>query len=308
MRLSDLGEKEIIARISRFLDIGDDAAYIKMGEGYLILSTDMFYSDTHLLPGMSFEQVGMFIVSVNLSDIASMGAKPFAFMLAYGGPDTCIENFEALINAAEKQCSKFGVKYVGGDTKYTQKLTLTGTAAGLTGKPILRSGAREGDVIAVTGYLGTASFAIDCLLENRKCPKGLIKKAMEPEPRVEEGVFLNDYASAMTDISDSLAISLYNICSQSNTGAWIDTSELPVADDLVNLLDDLNKDPLEYVLYGGGDYELVFTVSEDDFEVIKKNLDITRIGEVTHEKNIISVDGSKESLLQRRGYEHFRKL
>jgi thiamine-monophosphate kinase len=157
MKLSDLGERKIIQRLEAFLPIGDDAAYLPVDGKYLVLSTDVIYESTHILPGMTYEQIGRFIASVNLSDIASMGARPFAFLLAYAGPDLQIDDFESLIHGVDSQCKKYGTKYVGGDTKYADRLTLAGTAAGYVKKPVLRTGAKVGDVVAVTGTLGGAA-------------------------------------------------------------------------------------------------------------------------------------------------------
>lgn len=307
MKLTDLGEKEIIRRMSRFLDIGDDAAYLKIDSRYLVLSTDMVYPETHILPGMSYEQMGKLVVTVNLSDIAAMGAKPVAFLLAYGSPDDEFENFMSLIEAAERQCKKYDTEYVGGDTKYAQKMTLTGMAAGFVQKPVLRSGARVGDIIAVTGTLGGAALAIECILKGKKCPVRLMKKAFEPEPRVREGVFLSSYASAMTDISDSLSISLSDIAVQSKTGVRLCMGEIPVEEEAVKLAGDLELDIMDYVLYGGWDYELLFTASKDDFKVIEEGIGAIRIGEITRDKGVMAVDDGREFSLVGRGYEHFRE-
>ncbi|MBN2014043.1 MAG: thiamine-phosphate kinase [Candidatus Altiarchaeota archaeon] len=306
MRLTELGEKEVIRRMSRFLSIGDDAAYLKIDDRYLVLSTDMIYSETHLLPGISYEQIGKLIVTVNLSDIAAMGAEPFAFLLAYGGPDDDFKNLEALIKAADRQCKKYGTRYVGGDTKYAQKMTLTGTAAGFTKRPVLRSGAKVGDIIAVTGTLGGAALVVDCLLRGWECPKWLIRKALEPEPRAKEGILLGKYASAMTDISDSLSTSLHDIAIQSHVGVRLLIDEIPLDEGAVKMAADLGLDLMDYALYGGGDYELLFTASGDNLELVEDGILVTRIGEVTKEKGVTAVDGQHVFPLEKKGYEHFR--
>jgi thiamine-monophosphate kinase len=293
MRLSDLGERRVIERISGFLDIGDDAAYLKAGGRFLVMSTDVVYETTHFLPGMTFGQKGKFVVSVNLSDVAAMGAAPFAFLLAYVGPDLPVADFEAIIRGAERACRRHKVKYAGGDTKYAEKLALAGTACGWVGKPVLRVGARVGDVVAVAGTLGGASYAADCLLSGKKCPKALVKKAMEPTPRVREGILLGKYASAMTDVSDSLSVSLHHLAS--GVGIRLDLGSLPVDRGV----------PLDYALYGGGDYGLLFTMREDCFRRVKKKTGATCIGSVAPGAGVVASDGKTAFSLPLRGFEHF---
>lgn len=304
MKLSTLGERAIIRKISGLLDIGDDAAYFKVGDKYLVLSTDAIYADTHILPGMSFEQVGKFIVSVNLSDVAAMGAKPFAFLLAYVGPDIDFNDFDAIIRGAEKQCKKYGVEYAGGDTKYASGLTLVGSSAGFVKKPVLRTGAQVGDVVAVTGSLGKASFGVDCILNNRRCPKKIISASMEPKPRIREGMFLSKYASAMTDISDSLSVSLHNLAVE--VGIVLNVDDIPVDKDIMRLSSVFGVNYLDYVLYGGGDYELLFTTSPEAFNIIEKKIDASVIGEVVKSHGVTEVIDNRRIPLPQRGFEHFR--
>jgi len=308
MKLTDLGEKEIIRRLSEFLNIGDDAAYIRINDKYIVLATDMIYSETHILPIMSWEQIGKFIVTVNFSDLAAMGAKPFAFLLACGISDEDFENFQRLIKSADKQCRKYGAEYVGGDTKYANELTLSGTAVGFAKKPVLRSGAKPGDVLAVTGTLGSAALATDLILEKLECDNEIIKKVLEPEPRIREGILLSKSASAMTDISDSLSLSIYDIADKSNVGVELEINKIPLEKTAIKLSEEMNLNLMDYALYGGGDYELLFTVSEDNLKVIEKKIKATRIGNITKEKNIVGIDSGREFVLKRKGYEHFRNL
>jgi thiamine-monophosphate kinase len=305
MKLSDLGERRIIQRLSSFLPIGDDAAYIPVDGKYLILSTDVIYEKTHILPGMTFEQVGRFVASVNLSDIASMGAKPFAFLLAYAGPDLRVEDFESIIHGVDSQCRKYGAKYVGGDTKYADRLTLAGTAAGFVKKPVLRSGAKVGDVVAVTGTLGGAAYGIECLLSGKECTSKLVKKATEPQPRVKEGILLGKYASAMTDISDGLSVSLHDLSQKA--GIKVDLDAVPLEADLLRLAKKAGAEPLKYAVSGGGDYELLFTASKKAFAQIGKSVGATAIGNVVPGQGVKAFLEGEEFILPKTGYQHFRK-
>jgi thiamine-monophosphate kinase len=307
MKLTDLGEKKIIKKLEEFLDIGDDAAYLRIDSQYLILAMDMIYSKTHIPPKMSWKQTGKFIVTVNFSDIAAMGARPFAFLLAYGGPDIEYGEFQELIKGVDRQCRRHNAEYAGGDTKYADKLTLAGTAVGFTEKPVLRSGAKPGDLIAVTGTLGGAALATDLTNKKLECSEKLRIKALEPEPRVEEGILLGDYASAMTDISDSLSMSLHDLAEKSNVGVEMEVDRIPLDEIAMETAEEMSLNLREYALHGGGDYELLFTIPQEKFKKIKEKVNATEIGRIPRGKKIIAVDGERKSILEKKGYEHFKK-
>ena len=315
MKLSNLGEKKIIKKLMDLIDIGDDAAYIPLDGKFLVASTDMMYRKTHILKEMSYRQIGKKIVAINFSDIASMGAEPFGFLLSYGSPDIEFVNFNEIISGVSDQCKKYNSKFLGGDTNETDELTLAGTALGLTEKPVLRSGAKVGDIVAVTGFLGTSALGVEILLKKlinfNEIDREILKETLEPEPRVPEGKFLKNYANSMTDVSDSLAVSLYDIANMSNAGIELNLNKIPISNNVIKTSGKLNLNPINYALYGGGDYELLFTVSKENWGKIKnKNLEsgfkykFTRIGEVVKGRGVFA--GGKK--IRNSGYEHFRVL
>ena len=306
MKLSSIGERGLIRRLSSFLDIGDDAAYIRHEDAFLVLTTDMIYEKTHVLPGMDYRDIGRFIVNVNASDVASMGAKPLAFLLSCGLPDIEVKDFDALTHAVDLECRKYGMEYAGGDTKQSDVLTLAGFCIGTTKKPILRSGARAGDIVAVTGSLGSASLGTHMLLNGLDCKgfKGIVDKARKPKARVAEGLILGKYASAMTDISDSLSISLYNVAQASGVGVKVFAGKLPIDDAAKRLAEKYAIDVTACALYGGGDYELLFTMPKKDFIKVKDKVKATKIGVVT-KKGASLFMGGKETRFVRKGFEHF---
>lgn len=310
MKLSELGEKEIVKRLGSFLDIGDDAAYLKFGDEFLILTTDMLYEKTHILPKISREQIGKLIVTVNFSDIAAMGAKPLAFLLSYGSPDIEFRDFEIMMHSVNNQCKKYNAKFAGGDTNYMDILTLSGAAIGKTKKPILRSGARIGDIIAVTGDLGSAGLGTEILLKNLPISVNnpAVKKALEPEPRVNEGLLLGNYATSMTDISDSLSVSLYDIAVSSRVGIAIGIDKIPITENAIETAKKINRDILDYALYSEGDYELLFTISEENFNKIRKKIAITKIGEIVRGSKIVGIKEKKKFEIKKTGYEHFKRF
>ena len=292
MKLSALGERAIIGKLGKFLDIGDDAACIRMGDRFLVMSTDTIHGPTHIPPEMTPRQIGKFIVTVNLSDLAAMGAKPLAFLLSYGGPDIEFTGFKNIMKSAQKQCRKFKIDLVGGDTKEMKELTLTGCAVGTAKRPVPRSGARPGDIVAVTGELGAAGACFELLRKNRKPSSSLLRASLEPEPRIKEGLLLAKHANSMTDISDSLAISLYSIAEQSGVGMKIDINKIPASS-------------LEHALYSGGDYQLLFTMPEKNFTRVKDSANATRIGTVTKARGISATRKGRKFRIKRKGYEHF---
>lgn len=309
MKLSDLGEKGVIARIASFLDVRDDAACVRHGNEYLVLTTDMIYQKTHILPGMTPEQIGRFIVSVNVSDVAAMGAKPTAFLMACGlPPETEYEYLERILQAAEKQCRRYGAKYVGGDTKESDALTLAGFCMGRTRRPVTRAGAKKGDILAVTGCLGAASLGVHLLLNDLHYPgsSGAIRKALEPVARVKEGLVIGRYANALTDTSDSLSMCVHDIAAMSNTGIKLFADKIPITPYTRRIARKAGLSARELALCGGGDYELVYTMPPKKFAKIAGLIDTTQIG-VVEGKGVMLVSGDAMVPLERRGYEHFSR-
>ncbi len=311
MRLSDLGEKKIINKLREFLDIGDDAACIKSGKEYLVLTSDMIYQETHILEQMSWEQIGRLVVTINLSDIAAMGAKPLAFLLNYGSPDMEYKNFESLIKGVKSQCDKYDTVFAGGDTNCVEKLTLSGAAVGSVKKPVYRSGAKPGDIIAVTGTLGGASLGTKLLLRGEVSRDSLhspvFLKALQPEPRIAEGIVLNECVNSMTDISDGLSTSIMDIAENSNVGMEIGLEKIPIDENAFKLARLNKEDVMEHALHGEGDYELLFTLDEADYGILTDKMPSHVIGRVTKNKGLICIDsGGGKTKLARKGYEHFK--
>lgn len=307
MKLSELGEKGAIMRLSSFLDVRDDAACIRHGDEYLVLTTDMIYQKTHILPGMSPEQIGRLIVNVNVSDIAAMGAKPVAFLMACSLPrELEYDYLDRMLRAAEKQCRDYGAKYVGGDTKEADALTLSGFCMGRTKRPVHRSGAKKGDVVAVTGTLGAASLGVSVLLSGMRQPEdsAAVEKALSPTARVKEGLIIGRYANALTDTSDSLSTSLHDLSEMSGVGLKVCADNVPVSASTRKLAEKLGLSFLESALFGGGDYELVYTMPRRHYDKIKQKIDTTEIGVVGGKEVVLAVDES-ETPLEKKGYEHF---
>jgi len=264
----------------------DDCAVFPCGDRIMVITTDMLHRTTDFVPGMSDWQAGWMSAAVTLSDIASMGAAPEFILIAVGLDDwKCLAG---VMQGARDCCRKFGAKIIGGDIDRHGELTVVTTGLGAVEPEhlIRRTGAKVGDLVCITGTPGQAQAWLDGYHQFEKA-------LFEPQPKVEEGRKLGKAGvSAMMDDSDGIALSLYDLMSVNTCGFSLDSEKLPVPagipfDQARNL-----------ALYGGGDYELIFTIAPELFPV--PGVSATVIGSVTARKEVL-VDGTP---LEKRGYQH----
>ena len=304
-----------VERSDVILGIGDDAAILKIPEGYeLVQSVDTLVSGVHFPEETSPQDIAYKALAVNLSDMAAMGAEPSWFTLAITLPDDNEEWLKAFSESLSSLSKKHNVQLIGGDTTYGPlciSITINGFVP--VGKSLTRYNAKVSDKIYVSGTLGDAALALlewqgQCLLSDVSIDY-LKNKLNRPEPKIELGLLLRDYASACIDISDGLLSDLGHVTNKSNVGASIDFSHVPRSNEFnSNLTDDDLILPL--VLSGGDDYELCFTIPEDkqhEFELTmnNKNLSVTCIGEIESQQGIRCMYNNKEINLQEMGYQHF---
>jgi thiamine-monophosphate kinase len=318
-----LGEKALIARIRRqaasgesiVAGIGDDAAVLRVRAGREALVTTDF-----TLEGVHFrrdwhpaESVGHRCLTRGLSDIAAMGGDPVAAFLSLALPrdlpQKWVDDFlRGLLNLARK----FDVSLAGGDIAESPggilaDVILLGSVP--KGKAVLRSGARPGDQIYVSGHLGASAAAI---LQMMKNPKRRVKPAefpqhFFPQPRLALGRRLREkgLASAMIDISDGLSTDLHHICEESGVGAELQAEAIPLA----TVGNPIRKVDFHFALHGGEDYELLFTVPHG-WRIPSRmaGVPITRIGEITRGRKVLL--RNKEGMgyeLSPQGWEHFKR-
>lgn len=310
-----LNEFEVINRISGGLPapppevlvpIGDDCAVLRLGDKRWVAAADMLVSGYHFGGWASPEDVGYKAVAVNVSDVAAMGGTP-RFVLTSGGapdPETTLRCMRGVMEA----CGAFGVYPLGGDTTRADALTVDVSILGeLAGPPVLRSGAREGDLLAVTGELG-ASAAGFLALEAGLDGHGRIKRRhLRPEPRVAAGLAAARLGvHAMIDLSDGLASDVRHVCGRSGVGCRIDLERLPVSDDARALTESLNHVPEVLAATGGEDYELLVAAPEDVMAQLAREVDvpITVVGEVTAGDVVFRLGGEVVEGLS--GWDHFR--
>lgn len=227
-------------------------------------------------------------------------------MLASGGapdPETTLRCFRGVAEA----CEAFGAYPIGGDTTRAGALTVDVCILGeLSSPPVLRSGARPGDLLAVTGELGASAAGFMALEAGRKEPERLVRKHLRPQPRVEAGLAAAQLgASAMIDLSDGLASDVRHVCERSGAGCRIDLGLLPVAEDTRRLAVSIGRDPEVLATTGGEDYELLIAAPEGVIGKLSGESDvpITVIGEVTDSDVVFHREGKIVNGLS--GWDHF---
>lgn len=331
--LKKLGEFGFIERFANKFDkfikndelgIGDDCAIIPINsEESYVITTDLLVEDIHFLKEkISPQELGHKALAVNLSDIAAMGAEPQFSFLSIGIPEnTAVSYLDAFIEGFYTLSEKHEVPLMGGDTtKTTDKLVINVMVVGRckNSELHLRSMAKAGDLICVTGTLGDSAGGLQVILNELSENSDndlLLKKHHTPVPRVEEGLFLGENLSvhAMIDISDGIASDLMHILKASKKSACVDMDALPISAQLRNAASKNNWNAIELATSGGEDYELLFTVKADDMNRLKKEYkgkfseDIVVIGEIRNGKpNIIWLKEGKEVEFNQSGFNHFR--
>ena len=311
--------------------VGDDAAVLEKNETEVtLISTDMLLEGIHFnLMYMPLKHLGYKSVIVNLSDIYAMNGIPeqitVSIAVSNRFPKEALEEiYEGIHNA----CKLYNVDLVGGDTTSSVSgLVISITAIGVAKKEdvVYRSGAKENDLIVVSGDLGAAYMGLQVLEREKEVYKAnpniqpdlegfdyLLERQLKPEARKDVISFLKELdvkPTAMIDISDGLASELFHICNNSDVGVNIYDEKLPIDTKVSTTAIDFNIDPTTCVLNGGEDYELLFTVSQEDYDKIKGNPHMTVIGHVTSAssgKYLIDKQGSAIEL-KAQGWNHFKE-
>jgi thiamine-monophosphate kinase len=304
------------------IGIGDDCAVLKQNSRTdLVITTDLLVEDIDFrLAWTKPEFLGHRALTVSLSDVAAMGAKPLWALVSIGAPteiwkSSFIEKFyEGWFDLAKK----FNVDLIGGDISRTpDKIVIDSIVAGEVKKnqAILRSGAKAGDLIYVSGRLGGAAAGLK-LLENglrfdtakNNFERRLLCRQICPNPQTEIAEILSEkrLATAMIDLSDGISSDLTHLCMASSVGANIQANKIPL-DENISLIPELAPEALVLALNGGEDFELLFTVNPKNEKKLKNHLsDIFCIGEIIENKAKIRLLGNfKTVLLEPQGFRHF---
>lgn len=303
LKVSDIGEKElvkyIIANSKKITP--DDTAVTPFLDLNLISTCDMLIQSRHFPKNMSYFDMGFKAVTVNVSDLAAMGAEPFGFLLSIAIPkDLEVDSFKQIIDGVFKACDYYSIPLIGGDTNEASEIIISGTALGTCDKPLMKNTYKQGDLVAITGDIGLAALGFELeTLDNI-----YVEKALKPKARIKEGQILKDYgATSATDITDGLASELYEI-KKDNFGFMIYEELLDISDEYKNMANGLDLDYLDLILHVGEDFELLFTISKDDLE--KLPIDYKVIGEVTDSDVVeITLENGFVDKIKNKGYEHY---
>lgn len=260
---------------------GDDAAVV----GDTVFTIDMLHDTADFPTGTTRYTAGWRAVGASLSDVAAMGADAMGAVAVYGAPTFDPAELEDFVRGAMDVCAVVGTEYVGGDLDEHAEFTVATAAIGETDAPTLRSGAREGDVVAVTGTLGRTAAALAAFDE------GDVETGNDHfrfEPRVAAGRALAPYASAMMDSSDGLARSLHQLAAASDVGFSVDGDQVPIHEGVSGL-----DDPRWSAITVGEDFELVVTVPAGAVTAAEDAcpVPLTVVGEVTDAEGGVLLDG-----------------
>ena len=303
LKVADIGEKELVKYIiANSKEItADDTAVTQFSSTNLISTCDMLIQSRHFPENMSYFNMGFKSVTVNVSDLAAMGAEPLGFLLAIAIPkDLELDSFKEIIEGVLSACDYYSIPLIGGDTNEASEIIISGTALGSCDEPLMMDNYSIGDVVAVTGDIGLAALGFELEDFNNI----YVKKALKPLARINEGITLkNSGATSATDITDGLASELYQI-KKDSFGFMIYEELLNISDEYKEYCKNLGLNYLDLVFHVGEDFELLFTMPKDKL----KNLDIDYrvIGEVTDSDVVeLTLENGFVEKIKNKGYEHY---
>jgi len=336
--IAELGEFGLIEYLTKTITlrqpstirgVGDDAAILRPPAGQdLLISTDMLMEGVHFdLSYVPLKHLGYKSVVVNLSDICAMNALPTQVTVSLAISNRfSLEAVEELYTGMRKACDWYGVDLVGGDTCSS----LTGLAISISvvgfaprERIVTRAGAKENDLIVVSGDLGAAFMGLQILEREKEVFKSapaaqpslegydyMLERQLKPEARkdiVELLAALDVIPTAMIDVSDGLASDIRHICRQSICGCDIYEEKLPIDPKVIGTAADFHLDHITCALNGGEDYELLFTIKQSDFDKIKGNPSLTVIGHITEDKTgcRLITRGGSVATLRAQGWDAF---
>ncbi len=319
-----------ISNASTVVAIGDDAAVVDHLGKQTVVTTDLLLEGVHFdMMYTPLKHLGYKSVIVNVSDVYAMNASPTQITISIGITNRfSVEALDEFYEGVYAACEKYGVDLVGGDTTTSQKgfvISVTAIGEVTTNKFVKRNGAQKGDLLCVSGDLGAAFLGLTILerekqiyLENPQVQPDLegedyiVGRLLKPEARKDIIDFFeqnNMLPTSMMDISDGLSSEILHICKQSQLGCRIYEEKLPLAEETRKAAFKFGLDPTACALSGGEDYELLFTVKQEDYDKVKSNPDIRIIGymEVIEEGSRIITKGGNLHNITAQGWNAFVK-
>jgi thiamine-monophosphate kinase len=322
-------EDQLIAKISAktgsrtrskdaLLAIGDDTARWVPKPGYeVLLTSDWFLEGTHFLRDKhAADSVGWKCLARAASDIAAMGGTPVCFLMSLALPTSLAGRWlDRFLAGLRRAAQRFGCPLAGGDTTRRNEVLISLTVVGqiAAGRSVLRSGARPGDVVFVSGTLGEAELGLSLVRGNAKATRttAAMQKHLYPEPRLALGKWLAEkrLVSAMMDLSDGLSTDLPRLAAASSAGAWIDAGALPAVQIPASRASQ-KLDALDLALHGGDDYELLFAVPKQNVPKIPasfQGLPLSAIGEIRRGHSLVlRGKNGRDTVLPNKGWDPFR--
>lgn len=336
--ISQLGEFGLIEHLTKnielkqassLLGVGDDAAVIDHFGKQTVISTDLLLEGVHFdLMYTPLKHLGYKSVVVNLSDIYAMNATPTQILMSVGVSNRfSVEAMTEFYEGVYAACEKYGVDLIGGDTTASQKgfmISVTAIGEVAPDKYVKRSTAQKGDLLCVSGDLGAAYVGLLFLEREKKIylespgvqpdlegESYVVGKLLKPEARKDIIEFLDDaeiLPTSMMDISDGLSSEILHLCRQSQLGCVLYEEKLPIAEPMRNAAFKFEIDPTACALSGGEDYELLFTVSQADYEKLLLNEQISVVGYMTEPEqgaHILTKGGGKHAITAQ-GWNHYK--
>lgn len=317
-----------IKNVSTILSVGDDAAVIDHFGKQTVITTDLLLEGIHFdLSYTPLKHLGYKSVVVNISDIYAMNATPTQIVLGLGFSNRfSLEALNEFYEGVYAACDQYGVDLVGGDTSTSQKgfiISITAIGEVSPDKYVKRNGAQVLDLICVSGEMGGAFLGLTILEREKKIfnetgsqpdlegQAYIVGRLLKPEARKDIIEYFAEEQitpTSMMDVSDGLSSDLLHICKQSQVGCVLYEDKLPINEEAKEFAYKLQLDPTACALSGGEDYELLFTVGQNDFEKIKQNPGISIIGYITDAsegKNLITRGGNKHALVAQ-GWNHLK--
>lgn len=307
------GEHAFLRRLLKSPDIprvivgnGDDACVLEVGDSILAVSTDSIVDGDHFSVNyFTPQQIGSKAIESAASDIIAMGGTPLYIFISLCLPKgTEVEFLEGVYEGMQLSCKRLGAFILGGDTTHGDLLLVSVTVLGeiqTKDNICTRRGANVGDLIYVTGDLG-GSFAGLRLFRNGIEGYEMVKSChLNPQCRIDIVDAVSDIATSAIDISDGLASELHHICRSSGVGAIIEAESIPVRGEVREVADHFGDDPVDYALFGGEDFELLYTVPKD----LESRAIGVKLGFVT-DTDVLIQRGTTKERLPDRGYDHFR--
>jgi len=315
MKIKKISKFGLIERITKkskkkdvLIGIGDDAAVVKTKKGLEILTTDCLVEGDHFKKDwFTPQQIGMKAIEINVSDVAAMGGIPKYVLVSLCLPeDIDVDFVEDMYKGMWKTCGKYNIEIIGGNMTHSKQIIISITLTGEVSRKnlLLRSGAKIGDYIFVSGPIGNGRAGLRVFQENLEDFGQVKKKYLEPRARLDFALKIAPYVNSMIDISDGLAPEIKHICDESKCGAVIYKEKIPINDDVKSTARALNEDEYNYALFGGEDFELVYTVTKNNL----KNVQGYIVGEIVKGNEINLQDRGITKIIKEKGYDHFSNV